>query len=749
MEDEGNPTVSPEGTPPPKRKLSEGPQQQRAKRNRYISIACNECKRRKIKCNGQTPCHRCGNLQLECLYAPNCCNNFKDSKEFKDMLGHISSLQKQVDTLFSNMNALRSQIDSQTTPPVGSSPYSLHSLPRSISTAQPSNSASSGLSHARYPSNVQLHPNFRGPTSSAFNIGVAKTSLQNMGITEPDEGLEEGGTTQDGTPSVSPQRSQSSRLNSSECLKSHKDAIWMINKPEAIRLLNFWYDEMGTMYPLLDIDRVMKHASRLYDFVDAARRTGLMEPGMRGADAIHDDNTILLKLLIAIAMILEGSGKSDPGQKMFDGIRPQIEGLLFNTPTIQGVRILALSAMYSFHRDDEGAAWRMIGAASLMCIELGLHRHETYSQLFSTEEEKMAGVDLFWSVYVLDRRWSFGTGLPFTIQDADLDPMLIKPAPDATPYLAAMVAYSIIGTRVWQRVANLDAQQAGDSVEEVSYLDYQVLQWQNNLPDSLTYIAPGAAHPNPPTSRNNQRLRIILYLRANQMRIVIYRPVLHTSTSIAERMSHAKTAVAVAQDTIRVLTLMNQTTNFYRSHQVMFNYFLVSALAVLFLAVAHAPVEFSSCCRDEFYMALDLVRGMSADSYVSKRLWKMIKMLKDLGPRLGLNVRNTALDPVVDAHSTAAVAMAGLAGHQVDEMALYANGTSGIAMNNDSPNGMANDLTSLFEAAGGSYAGIMAGGSGGGYMTAGPGADGVSGEGLGSVFGNQDEISRILGSLFR
>lgn len=40
----------------------------------------NECKRRKIKCNGQTPCQRCGNLSLECLYAPNCCNNFKDSE---------------------------------------------------------------------------------------------------------------------------------------------------------------------------------------------------------------------------------------------------------------------------------------------------------------------------------------------------------------------------------------------------------------------------------------------------------------------------------------------------------------------------------------------------------------------------------------------------------------------------------------------------------------------------------------------
>ncbi|KUM56481.1 hypothetical protein ACN42_g10733 [Penicillium freii] len=42
-----------------KRKAEQGNgTQARTKRNRYISIACNECKRRKIKCNGQMPCQR-------------------------------------------------------------------------------------------------------------------------------------------------------------------------------------------------------------------------------------------------------------------------------------------------------------------------------------------------------------------------------------------------------------------------------------------------------------------------------------------------------------------------------------------------------------------------------------------------------------------------------------------------------------------------------------------------------------------
>lgn len=217
------------------------------------------------------------------------------------------------------------------------------------------------------------------------------------------------------------------------------------------------------------------------------------------------------------------------------------------------------------------------------------------------------------------------------------------------------------------------------------------------------------------------------------MRILIYRPVLHTATSIAENLESAKTVVKVAKDTIRTLTYVNQTSDIYKAQQTMFNYFLISALAVLFLAVAHAPADFSGECRDEFYLALDLVRSFSSDSYVAKRLWRTIKMLKEVGPRLGLNIRNEASD----AHSSAAVAMAGLAGHQVDEMAIFSNGQNG---NIDTPHGMASDLSNLFDAAGNFP--IMQNG----YALS--SAELTNGE-FASAFGQEnDELARIMRELF-
>jgi hypothetical protein len=46
------------------------------------------------------------------------------------------------------------------------------------------------------------------------------------------------------------------------------------------------------------------------------------------------------------------------------------------------------------------------------------------------EEQRNIATLTFWSVYCLDRRWSFGTGMPFALQDSDIDPNLPKPVSD-------------------------------------------------------------------------------------------------------------------------------------------------------------------------------------------------------------------------------------------------------------------------------------------------------------------------------
>lgn len=196
-----------------------------------------------------------------------------------------------------------------------------------------------------------------------------------------------------------------------------------------------------------------------------------------------------------------------------------------------------------------------------------------------------------------------------------------------------------------------------------------------------------------------------------------------------QNRQQAQTSVDVAKDTIRVLTHISQTSDIYHTQQALFNPFLTGALAVLFLAVAHTPAEFADNVREEFYMALELVRVLSKGSPISNRLWNTIRHLKEVAPKLGLVAGKANTQPQLptpqqdpsphqiqtppqsqlqpkaesDPSRSAAVAMAGLAGVNVNDVDFNGrHGTQGSwKEHSSSPENMAHDLTSLFEAAGG------------------------------------------------
>ena len=321
---------------------------------------------------------------------------------------------------------------------------------------------------------------------------------------------------------------------------------------------------------------------------------------------------------------------------------------------------------------------------------------------------------------------------------------------EQSPYLTAMIDHFAIASKVRQAIYS-DSTRSGHggvSKEEVSYLDFQIINWHRSLSPQLRWDRESWGQADQMATPGVQRLKIILYLRANVMRVMIYRPVLHSTASICNNRMQAQTVVDIAKDTIQILTHINQTTMLYRASQVMFNAFLTSALAVLFLAVSHAPDIFAEQVREEFYMALDLVRNISKDSWVSKRLWKTIRVLKEVGPKLGLVTGNgqKSGDQLIlpdDANHSAAVAMAGLAGHKVDEGAFLGERrwTNLGSVTSNSPDGMVHDLTNLFEAAGGYANGYGSGANGhvhGGqsvYMNM-------------NGFGGEDELNKILRDLF-
>lgn len=95
--------------------------------------------------------------------------------------------------------------------------------------------------------------------------------------------------------------------------------------------------------------------------------------------------------------------------------------------------------------NDENQAWRMIGLAARLCIELGLHQANSLHRIYHSSKTATRALTIFWDIYILDRRFSLSTGRPFAIQDTDIDPALPKPVSNprlaSQPYITLAFVY--------------------------------------------------------------------------------------------------------------------------------------------------------------------------------------------------------------------------------------------------------------------------------------------------------------------
>lgn len=203
-----------------------------------------------------------------------------------------------------------------------------------------------------------------------------------------------------------------------------------------------------------------------------------------------------------------------------------------------------------------------------------------------------------------------------------------------------MVAYAQLESKVWKLTTKITAKVIS---EKLSFLYFRVQQWYRSLKPQYQ-LQPTEANMLHGYTRSENRIRLLFYFNVNQLQLFIFRQELLNSHAMNEDLLNATFAVEAAKDNIRLLQKVSQMADFYSTQQAPFNHFLVSALAVLFLAVCHAPYQFKNACREEFIMALELIQGFSFESHVGKRLWKRVQHLKEISLSLGLLPNKTQTD---------------------------------------------------------------------------------------------------------
>lgn len=253
------------------------------------------------------------------------------------MRDHIASLQEQVNDLYASLNDLRNRPDASLNgalDPNFSQDGSVRNMSLSVSRTLPP------LISSKRPSQKAL-PQFHGPTSTLYGLDVAKSSLQTMGITTHsniDEGLLSG----DRSRAVSPIQAPIMSPHPS------KDPLWLIDYNEVVRLCGIYEEEIGLMYPVVDIDKVLQHANALYKFIGASLRTGLGQPGLPGADAFDDEDTTILKMILAVTLIVEGHGRSELGKRFFESAKSAVDLKLVTAIDIRSVQLTVMTVSATF-----------------------------------------------------------------------------------------------------------------------------------------------------------------------------------------------------------------------------------------------------------------------------------------------------------------------------------------------------------------------------------------------------------------
>lgn len=350
------------------------------------------------------------------------------------MSDNVSRLQEQVDSLYRSINALR-----QETLHLGPTNQP---LPQSSAAPSPSTTTSLSSQPQRHDAHIRPPPAFRGPTSMAFTVDVAKNTLHNLGYSGAPEGTEDNSIVVEDTPTPSPRPQTSSR---EPTRFTPQDPLWDYSRDEMIRLCRLHETEVGIMYPVVKIDDVIHHANLLTTWMEAAKRNGLVAPGVGQDEGISDVKTLELKIIMCCALVVEEHGYSPRATHLWESVQPIADRMLMSDPSdVANLPFLALVGGYRFLSNNEILAWRVIGQVARLCLEMGLHRREVVDKIQGEQDRKNA-INTFWSSYVLDRRWSFGTGFPFVVQDDKIDPHL------PYPVSISFISYS------WPPNHNIDA----------------------------------------------------------------------------------------------------------------------------------------------------------------------------------------------------------------------------------------------------------------------------------------------------
>ncbi|KAL4793026.1 fungal-specific transcription factor domain-containing protein [Aspergillus venezuelensis] len=194
-----------------------------------------------------------------------------------------------------------------------------------------------------------------------------------------------------------------------------------------MRLLDAYFKSMQMRLPFLCRDEIYRLHARRYDAVPIGSGQG--EGG--NAQAQYSRFKIFMVYAIGAAILRMTEMYDSTPPRYYFVTAMQYQPAIQENLSINSIEALMLLAMYNLQSSASSSVWYMMGLATRICVDFGMHREAGYRRLRPYEAQRRKR--LFWSVYLNERSVSWSLGRPFSIPDEEIDVLPPADVDDSLP----------------------------------------------------------------------------------------------------------------------------------------------------------------------------------------------------------------------------------------------------------------------------------------------------------------------------
>ncbi|KAE9378676.1 hypothetical protein N431DRAFT_477880 [Stipitochalara longipes BDJ] len=598
--------------------------------NKKINKSCLECRRRKIRCDGNQPCQKCIYYQI-----PQCQFYTRKQRKFSSprCRGTISTHATV---------ALEDEVQSEAASPAhiilrklfpSHSLDSLQQLSRSrlLQLAESASQAPSNSDRSTHGGSTIGEPSIQSPDSNDEREWNEPEETQNPASAMCDDvnglSLRVHRRSYMGVSSTHAILRTMFRLRPSiqvDLRNGVSNSHWKAGSSPALAFHHSSDDDLKRAEPSIgeqtSINAYFDHVHGIVPLLDEADFRAQWSQGER------PDRPWLALLNMVLAVGSLSAGDSDDRSHTIYYLRAKeyLDFELLGTGCVESLQALCLlGGCYLHYKNAPNMAYTIMGAAYRIAIALGLHREP--ASLPTTGDDSIATRGsqtrrrIWWSLFCLDTWGSMTLGRP-TLGRWDPETMDVCPAGDATTRddttrsLNAARTFCILATKVQHRFAQLPPL----TTDEMQAFDLSARSWDENLPSSFRDLCACPPHL--------LSAQYIMQNRYHNLRLLIYRPVLlsYANRAVSFTSLHADEQAAVQECRSIACAAIEQTEAMMRMPSKLRVWsgvwYLYQASMVILLSIIvdpeHAEANKWRACVDK---SLELFGGMASWSLAAER----------------------------------------------------------------------------------------------------------------------------------